>query len=139
MRFSKTTEYAIRILTYMGEKGSSSPHSASAVHKDLELPYKYITRLMTALAKKGLIKPIRGRDGGFVLAKEMTHISLLEIVSVFDTISGKGSCVLGYQKCSDDLPCCMHRYWEGPQNAITKMLNETMLRDLVSSQTDLNR
>ncbi|MGZ8546907.1 MAG: Rrf2 family transcriptional regulator, partial [Sulfuricurvum sp.] len=63
MHFSKTTEYAIRVLSYLYRYNTTS-HSVNVLHQELNLPYKYLTKMVTVLVKKGLLKASRGRDGG---------------------------------------------------------------------------
>ena len=130
MRFNKTTEYAIRILAYMATNKDKSPHSATVIHKDLELPYKYITKLMTAISKKGLVNTARGRVGGFSLAKDSVDIKLIDIVSSVEHLSTEKKCVLGFPSCTDEDPCCLHEYWLTPNKAIRHMLETTTLQDL---------
>ena len=130
MRFNKTTEYAIRILAYMATNKDNSPQSATLLHQELELPYKYITKLMTAISKKGLVTTSRGRVGGFTLTKDSAEIKLIEIVSAVEHLDTGKTCVLGFPSCSGEQPCNLHKYWLAPSSAIQNMLETTTLQDL---------
>lgn len=68
MHFSKTAEYAIRVLSYLHRYNTTS-HSVNVLHQELDLPYKYLTKMVTDLVKKGLVNASRGREGGITLAK----------------------------------------------------------------------
>ena len=65
MKLSKTSEYALRILSFMA-KDSSHLYSAKYLIEKLNISDKYLRRLMTDLCKAGFIKSIQGRDGGYI-------------------------------------------------------------------------
>ena len=50
MHFSKTAEYAIRVLSYLYRHHETS-HSVNVLHQKLDLPYKYLTKMVTDLVK----------------------------------------------------------------------------------------
>ena len=130
MQFSKTTQYAIRALSYLYRYNEKS-HSAKVLHEELDLPYKYLTTLMTELVKKGLVKASRGRDGGFTLAKDADAIFLLDILEAIGEPSETDRCVLGFEKCDSLNPCALHDKWSGPKKMIEIMVTTTTLKSLV--------
>ncbi|WP_373032656.1 Rrf2 family transcriptional regulator [Sulfurovum sp.] len=130
MHFSKTTEYAIRVLSYL-HRYSSKPHSVSFLHKELELPYKYLTKLMTELVKKGLVNASKGRYGGFSLAVDSEKIYLCDILEAIGESSESDRCILGFEMCDASNPCSLHNHWLEPKMGIEKMLKTTSLDSLV--------
>jgi len=130
MHFSKTTEYAIRVLSYL-HRYSSKPYSVSFLHKELELPYKYLTKLMTELVKKGLVNASKGRYGGFSLAVDSEKIYLCDILEAIGESSESDRCILGFEMCDASNPCSLHNQWLEPKMSIEKMLKTTSLDSLV--------
>ena len=129
MNLSKTTKYAFRILGHMA-KDEKSLYSAQQLHKDIDIPERYLRRLLTDLSKSGFIKSIQGRHGGFTFARDVSEITLMEIV---DSIDGKDSidgCILGYEVCAFDYSCPMHDVWEETKRKVIKTLTETSLKDI---------
>ena len=132
MKFQKTTEYAIRILTLM----ASDPHSAYSamtLHKCLELPYRYTAKLLTLLAKEGLIVVERGRNGGYLLAKNPAKISLKDIFYAVESEEEFNQCVMGTNHCSSNQPCCLHEKWKKPKQEIINMMEDVSLNELSKS------
>ncbi len=125
MHFSKTAEYAIRVLSYLHNNGEKS-HSVNILHKQLSLPYKYLTKMMTELVKKGLVQASRGRDGGFSLAKDAHEIFLHDILEAVGESLQKKRCILGFEKCNALNPCALHNEWVQPKEMIETMLNITL-------------
>lgn len=133
MHFSKTTEYAIRVLLYL-HRYSSTSHSVSFLHKELELPYKYLTKLMTELVKKGLVNSSRGRDGGFSLALDPGEIYLCDILTAIGEPLESKRCILGFEQCDSSNPCALHEKWVKPKTIIEDMLKTTSLAYLAKNK-----
>ncbi len=129
MNFSKTTAYSIRILTLLAQN-KGKVVSVKTLHQQLELPFKYITKLMTALSKKGLVKAIRGREGGFLLAREANDISIFNIVEAVEGTNEKQTCSLLFNECSDDKPCSIHFFIHDLKKQFRQRLVETKLDEL---------
>lgn len=130
MHLSKTAQYAIRILTYLHRHHESS-HSVNVLHNELELPYKYLTKMVTDLVKKGLVKASRGRDGGVSLAKDANAIYLGDILEAIGEPLEHDRCILGFDKCDATNPCALHDQWIKPKEMIETMLMATTLDSLM--------
>jgi len=130
MNFSKTAQYAIRVLFYL-DRYSEKSHSVNILHQELNLPYKYLTKLMTELVKKGLVEASRGRGGGFSLAKDSNKILLYDILEAVGEPLVEGQCILGFEKCDSLNPCALHDSWTKPQKLIEDMIATTTLKSLV--------
>jgi len=64
MRFQKTTEYAIRVMVFLAAH-EEEVFSASRLHEILNIPYKYLGRLMNHLTRAGFAGVRRGKQGGY--------------------------------------------------------------------------
>ncbi len=135
MILNKTTEYAIRILVYMQLKDQEY-YSVSSLHNALKLPYKYITKLMTSLAKEGLVKTQMGRSGGYYLAHPANQIYLKDIIQATHDFKRLNECVLGHQECSEENPCSLHSNWAPIKSAIETMINELTLEKLANTNIE---
>jgi Rrf2 family protein len=132
MILTKTTEYAVRVLAYMA-KEKDQLLSAKYLHEQLSIPYKYLTRLMTDLAKSGYLMSVKGRDGGFRIIKDLKEISLANIVETVEGMDSFNACILGFHECSSENPCAMHFVWEENKKQLLKTLKTTSLDDLSRS------
>ena len=130
MILSKTSEYAVRILTFMAAN-KQERYNAKFLHEQLNIPYKYLTKLMTDLAKRGCLTSIQGRDGGFIISKQLNEISVADIIKAVDGKSRFDGCVLGFDECSDENPCAMHSFWEKNKTNIINMFESTTLESLI--------
>ncbi|HEY5591330.1 MAG TPA: Rrf2 family transcriptional regulator [Paludibacter sp.] len=107
MKLSNTSEYALRILIYMG-KDVQRLYSAKQLVEELHISDKYLRRLMTDLTKSGIISSIQGRDGGYLIAKKPEEIKLADIIEAIEGMDKYTGCLLGFENCSDENPCALH-------------------------------
>lgn len=131
MFVSKTSEYALRILTFMAIN-KENQFSAKQLYSELQIPKRYLMRLLTELSKAGFIVATRGRNGGYVFAKPLNTIYFSEIIDSFDGLNNFEGCVLGNTICPVDKPCPMHNLWEKPKNAFLDTLKNTTLANLIA-------
>lgn len=134
--FSTTTEYAIRLMHYMS-KDTSKTYSASDLYGKLNMPKRYVSKILNKLSKAALLQTIRGKYGGFKFAKPINNITLMEIVSIFDQKVAMDTCVLGFDSCNPNNPCCMHDKFVEVKDETNNMLVSTTLYDL--SKTLVNK
>ena len=129
MILSNTSEYALRILSFMA-KDSTRLYSAKYLIESLNISDKYLRRLMTNLSKKGFIQSIQGRDGGYIFAKNPSLITLADIVNAVEGMDKYTGCVLGFNQCSDKNPCLMHKQWIEVREKFVDTFNNKTLADL---------
>jgi Rrf2 family protein len=134
MFISKTSEYALRILTYMA-LNSETQFSAFTLFDELHIPKRYLMRLLTDLSKSGFIKATRGRSGGYVFARPLSTIYFSEIIDSVEGLLSFEACVLGNTFCPVDKPCVMHQLWDKPKRAFLETIKTTSLADLKSGKS----
>lgn len=110
MMLTKTAEYALRTLALMAED-SESTFTAAAIHERLKIPKKYLQRLLTDLTRAGFLRSVRGRTGGFVLARSPATIFLSEVVDAVGGMPQQSECFLGHSDCPLEQRCAMHEVW----------------------------
>jgi Rrf2 family transcriptional regulator, iron-sulfur cluster assembly transcription factor len=126
MNFSLTTEYSLRILSFMATRNEEI-YSAEFLYKQLNIPRRYLRRLLTDLSKAGFLLAARGRNGGFVFARDINTIYLSEIIDTMEGTPKSNRCILGFSFCVVGKPCVMHDQWIGAQEKITNVLKGTSL------------
>lgn len=129
MNFTKTTEYALRILGYMSLQ-EAELHTADQLNEHLHIPKKYLQRILTDLTKSGFLKSIKGRNGGFSFERSPDQIFLSEIISSTEGINWEPKCLFGFGKCAFDNACAMHDIWCDTHHSLIAMLKNTRLSDL---------
>jgi Rrf2 family protein len=129
MNLQKTTQYALKILGFMALHEERS-FSADQLYVETRIPRRYLRRLMTDLSKAGFIMSSRGRNGGFSFARDISGISLLEIINRMEEDTFREKCILGFTFCILDTPCMMHDEWVRAKNETVDVLRKTTLGSL---------
>lgn len=129
MNFSKTTSYALSVLSFMADH-EGGKYSAKKLHEELEIPWPYLRQLLTSLSKSGFIYSVQGRNGGFILKKPADRIVLADIIDAVEGLNVFGTCIMGFKKCPFDHTCAMHDVWADTRQNILSVLKNTTLSQL---------
>ena len=129
MKLSHTSEYALRILSFMA-KEPERLFSARYLVEHLNISDKYLRRMMTNLTKAGFIKSTQGRGGGYTFARNPGQIALADIIDSFEGLGHYLGCVLGFVQCSDTNPCVLHAGWIHVRQQFESTFKNTTLADL---------
>lgn len=79
MRLKASTEYGMRAVLYLAEKGTVC--SSRDVAEDMSIPRDYLIQLAQLLRNAGIIVARPGKHGGYSLAKDPADISVLDVIS----------------------------------------------------------
>ena len=129
MNFTKTTEYALRILGYMSLQ-EAELHTADQLSERLHISKKYLQRILTDLSKSGFLKSIKGRNGGFIFERSPEQIFLSEIIAITEGVNWEPKCLFGFGECAFENACAMHEIWCDTHHSLVAMLKNTRLTDL---------
>ncbi len=130
MKFTKTSKYAIRVLTYITSHNDREYFSVNYLHKTLNIPYKYLGQLMLKLTQAGFVVSSMGKKGGYKISPSKDSIYLFEIIKAIEGLEHFNQCILGLPGCSDQNPCSVHKYWKEFQEQILNMLQEVSIKKL---------
>lgn len=77
MHFKASVEYGMRAVLYLAEKGSIC--SSREVADEMSIPRDYLIQLAQLLRNAGIIHARPGKNGGYILAKDASNISMLDV------------------------------------------------------------
>lgn len=132
MNFTKTTEYAFRILSFMAQD-ESRHYNVDEIFEKIHIPYRYLRKLMTNLTSSGLIISIQGKKGGYKISKTTEEIWLIDILKAVDPEYLSGKCFFGFENCAFQSACIMHDQWSEIRLNIHRVLGNTSLADIKRS------
>lgn len=128
---SQTAEYALRAVLTLAAQPEGRPLGAGRLAAFLDIPKNYLSKTLHQLARAGVLESNRGKLGGFRLARPANQITLLEVVALFDDLTGRRICLLGRPVCSDQTPCAAHRRWKAVTERTATFFRETTVADLM--------
>lgn len=84
MDISARTMYGLRALVALAGARTDDPMSIQEIAEEEELPSKFLEGIMADLKRGGFVKSRRGANGGYLLAKPASEITLLDIIRHLD-------------------------------------------------------
>ena len=85
MNISGKCDYACRAMVELAARYDRSiPVSAQLIAEQRAIPEKYLTHILLQLKRSELVRSMRGAQGGYVLAKHPSAITLLHIIEAID-------------------------------------------------------
>ena len=136
LKLSKKTDYAIILLTHLGEE--KFPVSAQEVATHYKLPYPMVANILKQLVSSGLIESTRGKHGGYVLAKPTNEINLAEIIMITDSPFNLVECVHDEDNCKVHQYCPTRRPLLALHKKIQQFVEETTLAAIISDSKPIN-
>lgn len=97
-----------------------------------DIPRKYLPSIIRTLARGGLIRTLRGNQGGVMLARPSEEISLREVIEAVEGPIAIVQCISGPSQCSREDDCAVQPVYGNLQEMIIDQLEATTFADLVS-------
>ena len=85
MKVSAKARYALRLLVDLALYADRlKPRTIRQMSEAQQISEKFISKLVVPMRNAGMIASVRGVQGGFLLAREPSQITLLEVVETLD-------------------------------------------------------
>jgi Rrf2 family iron-sulfur cluster assembly transcriptional regulator len=126
--------YAVRAALTLAEAPEDTLVTVDEISGRLDVPRNYLSKILHAMARGGVLTSTRGPGGGFRLARPASELTLSDIVRHFDDLPDSSGCLLGRERCSDDDPCAAHDRWKSVSASVRDFFNKTTLVDLSRSE-----
>ena len=137
MKVSKKGEYALRALIDLGVAAEVGRPliQVSELADSERIPVKFLEQIMQLLKSSGFVESLRGKYGGYRLARPAQKITIGQVVRLVDGPLAPIGCVsqTAYEKCScpDETHCGLRMLMLDVRNAIASILDRYSLADVV--------
>lgn len=138
MKISTKGRYGLRILMDLALHQSEKPRLIRDIAKSQQISEKYISRLVIALRKGGMIRSVRGVNGGFHLAMKPEDITLLAVIEVMEGPLSIVDCVSLPKSCTHSRNCAPREIWCKLNKDIRTLMAGTTLADILASYEQHN-
>jgi Rrf2 family protein len=79
---SQKTRYAIRAMQHLSDKYGQGPVQLAEIAEAQKIPPKFLTVILSELARSGLVASQRGKDGGYWLGVPPIDISYGDLIRI---------------------------------------------------------
>ena len=133
MKISTKGRYGLRILMDLALHQSDKPRLIRDIAKSQQISEKYISRLVISLRKSGMIRSVRGVNGGFHIAKKPEDITLLDVIEVMEGPLSIVDCVSTPKRCKLSENCAPREVWCKLNDDIRGLMRGTTLADILAT------
>lgn len=113
--------------------GDGKPMTTRRIAEVMKVPQSYLSKVLQALVKAGLVYSTRGLKGGFVLVSKPEEISMLDIMDAVSPIKRIKSCPLDLEGHSSEL-CPLHRRLDAAMGMVEEAFRDTTLAEVLSDE-----
>lgn len=128
------TRYAIRALQHLAKRHGDGPVQIDEIAGQQRIPRKFLTVILSELAREGLVESLRGRDGGYWLARPPQDITYADVIRITRGSLALVPCASRYahQPCDNCLPeseCHLRLVMLAVRDATALVLDRLTLAD----------
>lgn len=133
MKISTKGRYGLRAILDIALNQHTGPVTIHSIAQRQEISERYLEQLLITLKQNGLIKSIRGFQGGYLLNKEPPDISVGDIVRALEGSIAPIDCIKenNQNRCSRAELCVTKKVWEDLGKAMTEVLDSYSLNELI--------
>ena len=140
MKFSTRTIYGLKAVLVLASRFGEGSLSVSQIAKKEGISVAYLEQILNALKKKGFVKSVRGPQGGYVLAKKPSEISLDSLLFILGTknfIDLNNQLTISAE--TDEISIANLIFWKKFKSSIETGLSQISLKDLIDEARSLKK
>lgn len=130
-----TGEYAVRAMVGLSTQPFGTVVQIPEVSGRWDIPESFLRKIITLLAKAGLIHSQRGNNGGIRLAIPPEQLTLLDVIEAVEGKIFLNKCLVGPHFCERTQWCAVHIVWCEAQAALKHILRNKSLAELAVQHT----
>jgi len=133
VKLSTRGRYGLRAMLDIAINQGDGPITLHSISERQEISVGYLEQLMVPLKKEGLIRSVRGAQGGYLLARGPDKITVGDIIRALEGPIAPVACVSeDYpEECDRAEGCVTRLVWTKVRDSIAQVLDSLTLADLI--------
>lgn len=138
MLFSKTFVHGVYVLCYLSRQEEDAVVPAGPIAEAMDVPSEQAAKILRALTHAGIVRSVRGRRGGYALAKAPKDISIASVVAAISP-EDEDNNHFGSRQCPvlGDHECTVRPALLTLHQKMMRCLEEETLAPLIETQCEL--
>jgi len=139
VKISSRGRYALRFMIDLAQHGNGEAVTLKEVSKRQEISIKYLEQIVTLLNRGGLIRSVRGNQGGYLLTREAKDYTVGDILRIVEGDLFPVACMEEQPNQCTRYPICKTiKFWEGLYGVINRYVDSVTLEDLAAQPEEDN-
>ena len=133
MKLTTKSRYAINALAELLVYARNTPVRLKEISEKQNIELNYLEQIFRKLRLAGIVKSIRGRNGGYVYASDPSKISIKQVMDAVEEDLDATNCA-GASPCFEGRQCSSHKLWDDLNHVVDNYLSKIFINDLVEPQ-----
>ena len=138
MKLTSKGRFAVTSLVDLAlNSNGNNPVSLSEISGRQQISVTFLEQIFSSLKKKGIVRSVRGAQGGYLFAKKPNLIMLLDVIEAIDEDLKINKCNgvdFGCNRDGKKTKCLTHNLWNKLTNHIHFFLNSVSIEDVKKDQ-----
>jgi Rrf2 family protein len=131
--FSQTVEYSLRAVIHLASQMPAA-RTTDQIAEATRVPRAYLSKVLQALVRGGVVQSQRGLGGGMTLVKSPEELTILAVVNAVEPIERIRTCPLGLAAHGVHL-CPLHRRLDNAMASVEEAFAATTLAEVLAEPT----
>jgi Rrf2 family protein len=132
MQLTRAADYAVRATIHLATLPEKERALLPALAEATGAPASFLSKVLQALSRAGLVSSRRGQAGGFAILPRGRQASIREVIEAIDGPIYLNVCLMDGMSCNRKSWCPAHPVWVRAQSAMLKILGAAIVADLAA-------
>jgi Rrf2 family nitric oxide-sensitive transcriptional repressor len=130
-KLNRKLEYSLMALKHMSRKAPGELTSAKEVADSYSAPFDATARVLQLMAQRGLLRSEQGSNGGYQITKDLSKITLHELMEVIQGPTQIAKCLHKEEPCELQKSCNIISPVTTLNNKLNQFYQNLTLRELI--------
>lgn len=130
MQLTRAADYAVRVMIHLVGSAEERRVSLPAVAAATGAPESFLSKVLQALTRAGLLVSQRGQTGGFEVSPRGKKATMRDVIEAVDGPIHLNVCLTSGKACARQSWCPAHPVWVRAQEAMLKVLEDARIEEL---------
>lgn len=127
---NRNVDYAARALVFMA-RANKPTVSVTQMQAEVGVERPFLRKILQKLHKAGILQAVKGKGGGFALARSPEKIRFSDLVDVLQGPITLGDCVLRKKLCQHHGACVLRHKIAAIETRMLSELSALTVKDLI--------
>lgn len=141
MKLSTRGRYGLKAMFQLSLYYGEGPIPLKQVADKQGLSENYLEQLFSLLRKEGLVKSVRGAQGGYMLSREPKDITVGQVLRCLEGNMAPSDCVIDGEDidCEREEICVTKLVWIKIKDSIDEVIDSITLQDMKNDADQINK
>jgi Rrf2 family protein len=136
MQLTRAADYAVRVMVHLATLPDGARILLPGLAQATGTPESFLSKVLQALTRAGLISSRRGKAGGFAILANGREASMRQVIEAIDGPICLNVCLDGGKGCVRKSWCPAHPVWARAQRAMIDVLMSVTVSAMAANVPD---